>query len=348
MRCNVFFVHGLKFTCSARLFGPFLLEEGMSKVDTSKSKATENASKKASDQGEKGDGVERQRIAKYLARAGVCSRRDAEKLIEDGRVTVDHRVLTTPAFKVTGREEIVVDGKIIPPHEPTRLWRLHKPRGCVTTNKDPEGRVTVFDRLPENMPRVISIGRLDYNTEGLLLFTNDGELARTLELPQTGWTRRYRIRAYGRVTQSDLDELQNGIEVDGIKYGPIEATLDREQGDNVWITMRLTEGKNREIKRVLGELGLDVNRLIRLSYGPFQLGDIPEGTTLEIPHKTLVEQVGHIHTIRAKDDDNKKKFSGPKGRGKAGKKPFKKGGSSDRKNTRNADTRTTGKKGGKK
>ncbi len=320
----------------------------MSKVDTSKSKATENASKKASDQGEKGDGVERQRIAKYLARAGVCSRRDAEKLIEDGRVTVDHRVLTTPAFKVTGREEIVVDGKIIPPHEPTRLWRLHKPRGCVTTNKDPEGRVTVFDRLPENMPRVISIGRLDYNTEGLLLFTNDGELARTLELPQTGWTRRYRIRAYGRVTQSDLDELQNGIEVDGIKYGPIEATLDREQGDNVWITMRLTEGKNREIKRVLGELGLDVNRLIRLSYGPFQLGDIPEGTTLEIPHKTLVEQVGHIHTIRAKDDDNKKKFSGPKGRGKAGKKPFKKGGSSDRKNTRNADTRTTGKKGGKK
>lgn len=320
----------------------------MSKVDTSKSKATENASKKASDQGEKGDGVERQRIAKYLARAGVCSRRDAEKLIEDGRVTVDHRVLTTPAFKVTGREEIVVDGKIIPPHEPTRLWRLHKPRGCVTTNKDPEGRVTVFDRLPENMPRVISIGRLDYNTEGLLLFTNDGELARTLELPQTGWTRRYRIRAYGRVTQSDLDELQNGIEVDGIKYGPIEATLDREQGDNVWITMRLTEGKNREIKRVLGELGLDVNRLIRLSYGPFQLGDIPEGTTLEIPHKTLVEQVGHIHTIRAKDDDNKKKFSGPKGRGKPGKKPFKKGGSSDRKNTRNADTRTTGKKGGKK
>ena len=320
----------------------------MSKVDTSKSKATENASNKSSDQDENGDGVERQRIAKYLSRAGVCSRRDAEKLIEDGRVTVDHRVLTTPAFKVTGREEIVVDGKVIPPHEPTRLWRLHKPRGCVTTNKDPEGRVTVFDRLPESMPRVISIGRLDYNSEGLLLFTNDGELARTLELPQTGWTRRYRIRAYGSVTQKDLDELQNGIEVDGIEYASIEASLDRQQGDNVWITMKLTEGKNREIKRVLGALGLDVNRLIRLSYGPFQLGDIPEGTTLEVPYKTLVEQVGHIHTIRPKEDDSKKKFTGSKGRSKSGKKPFKKGGSSDRKNTRNSDTRSSGKKGGRK
>ena len=198
------------------------------------------------------------------------------------------------------------------------------------------------------MPRVISIGRLDYNTEGLLLFTNDGELARTLELPQTGWTRRYRIRAYGSVTQKDLDELQNGIEVDGIEYASIEASLDRQQGDNVWITMKLTEGKNREIKRVLGALGLDVNRLIRLSYGPFQLGDIPEGTTLEVPYKTLVEQVGHIHTIRPKEDDSKKKFAGSKGRSKSGKKPFKKGGSSDRKNTRNSDTPSSGKKGGRK
>lgn len=344
MRCNFFFCHWPKPICSARLLGPFLLEEGMSKVDTSKSKATKNSSTTSSHQAENGDGVERQRIAKYLSRAGVCSRRDAEKLIEDGRVTVDHRVLTTPAFKVTGREEIVVDGKVIPPHEPTRLWRLHKPRGCVTTNKDPEGRVTVFDRLPESMPRVISIGRLDYNTEGLLLFTNDGELARTLELPQTGWTRRYRIRAYGRVTQNDLDALQDGIEVDGIQYASIDATLDRQQGDNVWLTMNLTEGKNREIKRVLGALGLEVNRLIRLSYGPFQLGDIPEGTTLEIPHKTLVEHVGHIHTIHAKEDDNKKKFAGSKGRSKSG----KKGGSSDRKNTRNSDTRSSGKKGGRK
>ena len=234
-----------------------------------------------------------ERIAKVIARAGVCSRREAEKLIAEGRVTVDGQVLESPALNVTGAEKIVVDGNPLPQQEPTRLWRYYKEAGLVTTARDPEGRPTVFSRLPKDMPRVVSVGRLDVNTEGLLLLTNDGELARLLELPSTGWTRRYRARAHGRVTQADLDKLKNGVTLEGVRYGPIEATLDKGQGANVWITLSLKEGKNREVKKVLGSLGLVVNRLIRLSYGPFQCGDLQPGEVRVVPNRVLMDQLGN-------------------------------------------------------
>eukprot|EP00439_Symbiodinium_sp_Y106_P088761 s1_g1297.t1 len=243
------------------------------------------------------------RIAKVLARAGVCSRRDAERMIEAGRVTVNGVVLTSPALNVTAKDKVLVDGKPLPTKEPTRLWRYHKERGTVTTARDPEGRPTVFDALPADLPRVISIGRLDVNTEGLLLLTNDGELARKLELPSTGWARRYRVRAHGRTDQAKLDALQKGIEVHGVRYGPIQARLEREQGANVWISMTLREGKNREIKRVLEKLGLNVNRLIRTSYGPFQLGDLKDGVVQEVPERILMDQLGE--TDRQRNADKK-------------------------------------------
>lgn len=239
-----------------------------------------------------GDASKGERIAKVLARAGVCSRRDAERLIAAGRVMVNGKVLDSPALNIGPKDKVLVDNQPLQATEPTRLWRLHKPRGQVTTSRDPEGRPTVFDALPKSLPRVISIGRLDVNTEGLLLLTNDGELARRLELPATGWARRYRVRAYGRTDQAKLDELQNGIKLDGVQYGPIQARLEREQASNVWITMTLREGKNREIKRVLEALNLTVNRLIRVSYGPFQLGDLPEGQVQEVPARILEDQMG--------------------------------------------------------
>ncbi|MCW1750650.1 pseudouridine synthase [Rhizobium acaciae] len=233
-----------------------------------------------------------ERISKVMARAGVASRRDIERMIMEGRVTLNGRVLETPVVNVTLADRIEVDGVPIRGIERTRLWLYHKPAGLVTTNADPEGRSTVFDNLPEELPRVMSIGRLDINTEGLLLLTNDGGLARALELPATGWLRRYRVRAHGEIDQDALDKLKDGIAVDGVLYGSIEATLDRTQGSNVWITMGLREGKNREIKNVLGALGLDVNRLIRISYGPFQLGDLPEGHVVEVRGRTLRDQLG--------------------------------------------------------
>ncbi len=235
---------------------------------------------------------EPQRISKLLARAGVASRRDVERMIMEGRVKLNGVVLETPVVNATLADMIEVDDRPVRGIERTRLWLYHKPAGLVTTNADPEGRSTVFDNLPEDLPRVLSVGRLDINTEGLLLLTNDGGLARVLELPSTGWLRRYRVRAHGTIDQAALDRLKEGIAVDGVLYGAIDATLDRVQGSNVWITMGLREGKNREIKNVLRALGLDVNRLIRISYGPFQLGDLPEGEVQEIRGRTLREQLG--------------------------------------------------------
>lgn len=233
-----------------------------------------------------------ERIAKVLARAGLASRRDAEEMVTQGRVTVNGRVINSPALDVTRNDVVMVDGKPLPERERTRLFLYHKPRGLMTTHDDPEGRPTVFDNLPEGLPRLISVGRLDFNTEGLLLLTNDGGLARTLELPDTGWLRRYRVRAHGDVTQAQLDALKNGIEVEGVKYGPIEATLERDQSANVWLVFAIREGKNREVRNVCAHLGLEVNRLIRVSYGPFQLGEIPEGQVEEIRSRVLREQLG--------------------------------------------------------
>ena len=232
------------------------------------------------------------RIAKVMARAGLASRRDAEEMVTQGRVTVNGRVINSPALDVTENDVIQVDGAPLPQRERTRLFLYHKPRGLMTTHSDPEGRPTVFDNLPEGLPRLISIGRLDFNTEGLLLLTNDGGLARVLELPDTGWTRRYRVRAHGEITQAQLDQLAAGVEVDGVKYGPIEATLERDQGANVWLIVAIREGKNREVRNVLAHLGLEVNRLIRVSYGPFQLLELPEGEVQEVKTRVLREQLG--------------------------------------------------------
>jgi 23S rRNA pseudouridine2605 synthase len=236
--------------------------------------------------------TETMRVAKAMARAGLCSRREAERWIEEGRVSVNGSKISSPALDVHPRDRIVVDGEPMPDAEPARLWRYHKPRGLVTTHKDPEGRPTVFDHLPPDLPRVVSIGRLDYNTEGLLLLTNDGELARHLELPSTGWLRKYRVRAHGSITQAKLDELKNGIEIEGVRYGPIEATLDTTQGRNSWLTLGLREGKNREVRNILGSLELVVNRLIRISYGPFQLMDLDEGKAESIKRRVLADQLG--------------------------------------------------------
>jgi len=229
-----------------------------------------------------------ERIAKWLARAGVCSRRDAERLIEDGRVSLNGKRLDTPAIKVGPDDTVRVDGKPVIGAEVTRLWRYHKPAGLITAHRDPGGRPTVFENLPPDLGRVISVGRLDFNSEGLLLLTNDGALARGLELPAHGFARRYRARAHGRITQTELDQLKSGIEVDGVRYSEIEATLDREAtGANAWITVTLHEGKNREVRRVLEAIGMKVNRLIRLTYGPFDLGLLAPGEVSEVPAKAL-------------------------------------------------------------
>lgn len=246
------------------------------------------------------------RLAKYLARAGIASRRDAEKLIAERRVKVDGRVVETPATLVTGDEQITVDGKPVLPPEPARLWRYHKPAGVVTTHKDPEGRPTVFEKVSDRLPRVISVGRLDINSEGLLLLTNDGELARKLEHPSNGWVRRYRVRVHGYVKPEVLATLEKGVTIEGIHYGPVTATLDRQTGANAWVTVALTEGKNREVRRVMEHLGYTVTRLLRVSYGPFHLGLLERGDLDEVPAKVLREQLGG------------QKKAKPKGEGHAG------------------------------
>jgi 23S rRNA pseudouridine2605 synthase len=251
-----------------------------------------------------------ERIAKVIARAGLASRREAEAWIVAGRVAVNGERITSPALDITAKDRVTVDGEPLPQRERTRLFLYHKPRGLVSTNADPEDRPTIFAALPKHLPRLVSVGRLDINSEGLLLLTNDGGLARTLELPETGWLRRYRVRALGSVTQDKLDGLRDGITVDRVHYGPIEATLDRPQGSNVWITFAMREGKNREVRNVLGALGLQVNRLIRVSYGPFQLGELPEGAVEEVATKHLREQLSERITAQAGAE-----FSGPITRG---------------------------------
>ena len=233
-----------------------------------------------------------ERIAKVIARAGLASRREAEDWIAAGRVAVNGAVIHSPALNVSARDRISVDGEPLPARERTRLFLYHKPRGLVTSHSDPHGRPTIFQNLPKGLPRLISVGRLDFNTEGLLLLTNDGGLARVLELPATGWLRRYRVRAHGSVMQAELDGCATGITIDGIHYGAIEATLDRVQGSNLWLTFAIREGKNREVRNVLGHLGLAVTRLIRVSFGPFQLGELAEGEVEEVPTRVLREQLG--------------------------------------------------------
>lgn len=233
-----------------------------------------------------------ERIAKFIARSGVCSRREAEELIKQQRVSVNGVVIETPAFNVEGNEKIKIDGKKLPETEKTRVWIYHKPSGLVTSHKDEKGRQTVFDNLPEGMPRVISVGRLDLNSEGLLILTNSGELSRKLELPSNGWSRRYKVKVHGKVDKAKLAELEKGCEIDGVVYGAIKVVVDSEQGTNAWLSVTLQEGKNREIRKVMKSLGLDVARLIRVSYGPFQLGSLKKGEVREVPQKVLKEQLG--------------------------------------------------------
>jgi 23S rRNA pseudouridine2605 synthase len=249
---------------------------------------------------------EGERIAKVMARAGLASRRQAEAWIAAGRVSVNGKTIASPALNVTARDRIAIDGEPLPQRARTRLFLYHKPRGLVTTHSDPQGRDTIFRALPKRLPRLISVGRLDINTEGLLLLTNDGGLARALELPATGWLRRYRVRALGRVTQEKLDDLKRGVTIEGMRYGPIEAMLEREQGANVWLSFAIKEGKNREVRKVLESLGLKVNRLIRVSYGPFELGALDDGAVTEVETPALKKALGPELAAQANAD-----FEGP-------------------------------------
>lgn len=233
-----------------------------------------------------------ERLAKFMSHSGVCSRREAEEYIKQGRVTVNGEVVSTPAFNVEGTEKILFDGEKLPQKDKTRLWLYHKPSGLITTHKDEQGRETVFNHLPIGMPRVISVGRLDLNSEGLLLLTNNGELSRELELPQNAWSRRYRVRVHGKVDKQKLESLAKGVEVEDVAYGKVIAVIDSQNGSNAWLTVTLNEGKNREIRKLMKFIGLEVARLIRVSYGPFQLGSLRKGEVREVPQKVLKEQLG--------------------------------------------------------
>ena len=238
--------------------------------------------------------VQSERIAKRIARAGLCSRRNAENWIRAGRVSVNETVLDTPAFKVGLNDRILVDNKPLPEQKATRLWKYYKPRGLIVSHHDEQGRVSIFDRIGNELPRVISIGRLDIDSEGIILLTNDGHLARHLELPSTGWTRKYRVRIFGKVDETQLDKLKNGIIIEGIRYGSLLARLDKQMTSNAWLTIAIKEGKNREIRRVMEFLGYSVSRLIRISYGPFQLGKMQEEALIEVKQSVLREQLGQV------------------------------------------------------
>ncbi len=247
------------------------------------------------------------RIAKVLARAGVASRREAERMIEAGRVRVNGKVIESPALNVTGKDSITVDGKPVSEPEPSRLWLYHKPPGLVTTTRDEKGRATIFDNLPEDMPRVMSVGRLDLNSEGLLLLTNDGGIKRKLELPSTGWLRKYRVRVNGRPKDEDFAPLRKGLVIGGERFLPMDVSLDRQQGANAWLTIGLREGKNREIRRAMEDIGFAVNRLLRVSYGPFQLGSLKSGEVEEIRRRVMRDQLG----LDAEPDDKPKRPARP-------------------------------------
>jgi len=242
---------------------------------------------------------EGERIAKLLARAGVGSRREVERMIAAGRVAIGGELLASPALNVTSLEGVTVDGRPVAAPDTARLWRYHKPAGLLTSHHDPQGRPTVFARLPSHLPRVISVGRLDMNSEGLLLLTNDGALARWMELPSTGWTRRYKVRAYGRANEETLRLLAEGPTVDGVSYGPIQARIERAERSNLWLTVALEEGKNREVRRALAAVGLEVNRLIRVAYGPFTLGKLPRRAVAEVPQKALWAAAGEVLSTSA-------------------------------------------------
>lgn len=264
--------------------------------------------------------TEGERIAKVLARRGVASRREVERMIEAGRVAVNGGVIESPALNVTAADRLTVDGKDIPVAEAPRLWLYHKPAGLVTTERDEKGRETVFSALPPGMPRVLSVGRLDLTSEGLLLLTNDGEIKRRLELPSTGWLRKYRVRVKGQPTDDTFAPLRDGIEIDGERFQPMTVTLDRQQGGNAWVTVALREGKNREIRRAMEAVGLRVNRLIRVSYGPFRLGDLKPGDVTEVKPRILRDQLG----LASDDPEVSKKSSSSKPKfAKAHRKPQK-------------------------
>ena len=259
------------------------------------------------------------RIAKVLARAGVASRRDAERLIQAGVVTVNGKTITSPALNVTDKDKITVDGKPIKAPEPARLWLYHKPTGLVTTDRDEKGRATIYDELPEDMPRVMSVGRLDLNSEGLLLLTNDGGIKRKLELPSTGWVRKYRVRVNGRPTEDDFAPLRKGLVIEGERFQPMTVSLDRQQGANAWLTVAIREGKNREIRRAMEEIGLTVNRLLRVSYGPFQLGQLKPGEVEEVRRRVLRDQLGLDAEGKPLEEDAKAPARPQRRRGPAGK-----------------------------
>ncbi|MBU2960945.1 rRNA pseudouridine synthase [Citreicella sp. C3M06] len=262
-----------------------------------------------------------ERIAKVLSRAGVASRRDAEKMIAEGRVSVNGAIVERAALNVLPSDKVTVDGNPLAEAEDARLWLYHKPAGLVTTTRDEQGRATIFDKLPEDMPRVMSVGRLDLNSEGLLLLTNDGGIKRKLELPSTGWLRKYRVRVNGRPSENTLAPLREGITVEGQRYQPMQVTLDRQQGANAWLTVGLREGKNREIRRAMTDIGLTVNRLIRVSYGPFQLGQLKEGEVQEIRGKVLRDQLGMEGAKPDRPVPVRRRNPGPKAGPKTGPKP---------------------------